>query len=162
MWNGLQRAHDAGTTSISSIQVLGSTRRTATSVFCGSSTPAPGSILQVHACLCCDLLYLIPTLASFVVSMCSGQGSSPLRMHVQAQQQAASQQAIAAETVQLRFCVAGLQPQLLPVRLRPGAPTGLRLLPGHPFSDHSDQVARPLPFSPLMAPVMPAWLFMQT
>ena len=53
--------------------------------------------------------------------------------YIQAQQPPASQQSIAAETVQLRFCVRGLEPQLLPVRLRPGAPLGLRLLPGHPF-----------------------------
>lgn len=47
----------------------------------------------------------------------------------------ASQQAVRAEAAQLRFSVPGLPPALVPLRLRPGAPVMLRMLPGHPFCD---------------------------
>ncbi len=41
------------------------------------------------------------------------------------------------EAAALRFRVPGLEPVLAPLRLRPGAPVGLRLLPGHPFSNQA-------------------------
>ena len=45
----------------------------------------------------------------------------------------ASQQAVRGEGARLRFCFPGLPPALVPLRLRPGAPAALRMLPGHPF-----------------------------
>jgi hypothetical protein len=57
------------------------------------------------------------------------------QVYVSQAQQAVSQQSIASETVQLRASMAGLDPVLLPVRLRPGAPSSLRLMSGHPFSE---------------------------
>ena len=48
---------------------------------------------------------------------------------------AGSQAAVAGEAAALRISVPGLEPVLAQLRLRPGAPVGLRLLAGHPFSE---------------------------